>query len=354
MIHKTLPGEGGDGRWFANLNAFEQQETKRQIDFKRRNWPKLPDGRFSKQPNITYPHILPEGELHKSFWSKIAEQVLNYCADEDIAVHSEALNLRSSQVCCFNFMFPLRQDLVLAKKALLPMLPGVEEILGFEFEYTGPQEQQKDISRWLGEPASGKRGQNRTSIDVAIFWKDREGRRCLTLAEWKYTERQYGDCGGFRSTGNTKKEFCQSGMQSPADVRGNCYLTVGRNTRTYWDNLGEAGIDIDKALAGVEGCPFRGPFYQLLRQYLLAARLRQTGHFDSVDVVSIGFRGNANLEDVPAHLVPLGQTVIEAWNSILLPPVPRMRHVYVEDIMNSAGNSGDPDWREYIRGRYGV
>lgn len=356
ILTKSLPGMGGDSRWFSNLNPFEREQTKRQVEFKQQNWPALPDGRFSKRPEFTYPHILPEGDLHKAkaFWSNIASKVLEYFSKEKIALHSEVLNLRSSQGCCLNFLFPFREKLYMAQRALQSHLPGVTEVSRIEFEYTGPLAEQDVVSQWLGEPLSGKRGQNRTSIDAAIFWKNRDGQSCLTLIEWKYTERHYGVCGGHRSRGNKNKAFCLKNLAKPIDAPGNCYLTTGRNTRTYWDNMAMAGIDVEKACIKVQGCPFRGPFNQLLRQFLLAAKLRDMGKFDRVEVISIGFRGNTSLNKVPNYLKTLGETVTEAWNSILLPGIPKLRHTYVEDMLDNLGNQADPDWRDYIRTRYGV
>jgi hypothetical protein len=96
--------------------------------------------------------------------------LLSYAAGEDIALHSEVLNLKSSQAACFNFLFPLRIDLALANAALRSFLPGLREVTAIEFEYTGPP----GVTAWLSEPRGGKRGQNRTSIDAAIFWIDKK------------------------------------------------------------------------------------------------------------------------------------------------------------------------------------
>ncbi len=353
MIHHNLPGEGSTTEWFARLNKFEQQETRRQVKFKRQQWPGIEDGPHSKYPDHTYPHILPADELGKAFYPPIAQAVSDYCHEGDIAIHSESLNLRSSQVCCFNVMFPLRQDLALAAVALGPALPGVRTVSHIEFEYTGPA----GTTAWLGEPSQGRRGQNRTSIDVAIWWEDGQ-RRYLTLGEWKYTERNYGTCGGYASKGNKNAGHCRAASY-PICCQ-NCYLTNTRNHRRYWEHLAEAGIDPGQ-LAQVRGCPFRGPFYQLWRQYLLAAYRRQTQppdepQADEVNVLLLGFRGNASLTQRPPELGVLGATVIEAWNTIL-GGVPPLRHVAVEDMIDVVRRDGwadGHDWLAYLHSRYGL
>ena len=165
----VLPGEeGGDTAWFHRQNSFEQQEIYRQVAFKRVRWPHLPDGAASKRPTHIYPHILPAGHERLAFYEPLADDILSYLRANDIAPHSELLNFKSSQAACLNFLFPLHQDLDLARAVLRLLLPGLREVTGIEFEYTGPD----GATEWLGEPSGGKRGQNRTSIDAAIFWID--------------------------------------------------------------------------------------------------------------------------------------------------------------------------------------
>ena len=121
MKKHLLPGEvGGDTTWFTRLNPFEKQETRRQVTFKRAAWPSLEDGVWSKRPTYQYPHILPAGHVEKAFYQPITQSVIGYLQEADIAVHSEILNLRSSQAACLNILFPLRLDLALAVTVLVP------------------------------------------------------------------------------------------------------------------------------------------------------------------------------------------------------------------------------------------
>ena len=335
--------------WFQRLNSFEQQETLRQINYKKKRWPDLPDGQWSKNPQYFYPHIMPEGHLKEVFYPPIAEDVIRYCGSE-IAIHSEALNLRSSQVACFNVMFPLKKNLDLAQKALASLLPGVKKVENIEFEYTGDT----GATEWLGEPENGKRGQNRTSIDAAIWWKD-SSENVLTLVEWKYTERSMGTCGGFKSIGNDSKSLCNLPFTNVKQSKENCYLMKPRNHRHYWDHLGEAGIDVSK-LASTNGCPFRDSFYQLLRQFLLAAYLRKDKSIDRVELAVVSFRDNKSLNQVPSYLSSFGGTIIDAWNNILT-GVPKLRHVLAEDIasaLRSANTSEGQMLSEYLHDRYGL
>jgi len=96
-----------------------------------------------------------------------------------------------------------------------------------------------------------------------------------------------------------------------------------------------------------------------MRQFLLAAYVRQSGKADNVDVASIGFAGNTALHRIPRQLrslLPAGRTsIIDAWNAVLQ-GVPPMRHHTVEQLMAGVGKSKavDPAWRNYLRERYDV
>lgn len=358
VILHVLPGEtGGDTSWFFRQNHFEQQEILRQVAFKNKYWPGLGNGKFAKRPQHTYPHILPDGNVRKAYYEPIADKVLQYLEEENIALHTEALNLKSSQVACFNFLFPIRRDPQLATRLLKPHFSGMDSVTGIEFEYTGPIE----ATKWLGEPLGGKRGQNRTSIDAAIFWKDENRRRHASLIEWKYTEHNFGVCSAFSNGNKEEKAICKSlnvaEDSNPAHI---CLLTSGKRhrSRRYWEHMESAGISLD-VFSDVPGCPFQGPFYQLMRQYLLGSYLQVHNIVDRFEVVSLDFSGNNQLYKIPGHLRPMvneeDYDVVFLWNTAL-PDGNKMRHITVEDLMVSAdGVDGiDSEWRAYIQERYGV
>jgi len=353
-IHHRLTGESSDARettWFLRLNDFEREETKRQVEFRRRNWPELPDGVWagSKELVHTYPHILPESHKQENLYPVTRDRALAYLSTNDIALHREFANLRSSQVCCLNFLFPLRTDLEAAVIALRPLLSGVAQVEEIEFEYTGPC----GSTCWLGEPSGGKRGQNRTSVDAAIRWHDTEGHSRLTLVEWKYTEKQFGTCGGFASDGNMHKDRCRH-RAAGTELPWTCYLAGAQNDRTkrrYWEHLGSADIEVSRYDGDL--CPFSGPFYQLMRLQLLAAYCAQE-KAEKVDVAAVHFQGNTAIEEPPKELEGIGSSVTEAWQRLLIRP-DAFRVCTAESLAAGVGSSGAfPDLASYLGQRYGV
>ncbi len=350
IVQHVLPPAEGRTKWFTDMNPFEAQETRRQIAFKNRRWPGLPDGTRKFGGDLhSYPHILPDDgqQVGKALFDAIANEAVTHFRKYRISFHKEALNLRSSQVSCLNVMFPLHLDRPMAAQALIDVLPGVTEVTEIDFEYTGPD----GTTAWLGEPKAGGRGRMRTSIDVAIWWR-RGKDRALALCEWKYTESTYGPCGGYDSDSNPNKEHCCSELSAPAYYVDDCYLRTKREPPHYWSLLDEAGIDLSAAHDG-KCCPLKGAFYQLMRQYLVAHYERLQDPELDVRVVALSFGGNKSLHEASTD----GTTVEERWNRCLQKPEQALRTIHVESIINrargAAGEQHQP-WLDYLNERYGL
>jgi hypothetical protein len=350
-VRHKLPGDPGDGLtgWFDRMNPFQQQETRRQVEFKRRRWPDLADGPLVQRPNLIYPHILPKGYQKNAFFDP---SVMHYMAEHDIAYHTASLNLRSSQVSCLNFVYHLRQNLERASEVLRGWFPELARVTSIELEYTGPQ----PVTSWLGEPPAGKRGLNRTSADAAISWTASDGTSRLTLVEWKYTETKFGGCGGYKPGPRYQRAKCDTLEVSPVQPSQDCYVSNNKDPRTsrqYWQHLEDAGVS-PKVFRN-NGCPFRGPLYQLLRLQLLAHWL-DANTADTVDVAVAYFKSNMKLMKSPGYLKHVHPDLALAWPAFLAEPE-RFRVLYIEDLMAHcdylSGVAKSP-WREYLRERYGV
>lgn len=190
---------------------------------------------------------------------------------------------RSSQGCCVNFLMPMaaRPDLLARWVGTLlgidpPAMLAVErEEAGMHryvaFEYTGP-----GGIDFLGEAggAAPPRGAHATAADAAVAFIDSAGRRQLLLIEWKYSEqyrahRLSDDPSGTRAARYADKAFAPSGP-----LRADLGLTL---------------VDF-----------FHEPFYQLLRQQMLAWQIERSGSFDRARVLHLSPAGNRALHLVTA------------------------------------------------------
>jgi hypothetical protein len=361
VFYHGLPGDGDiHSAWLGRMNPFVQQETVRQVAFKRRNWPNLRDGYMRRGGALHYfPHMMPEGREKSVLYPPSADSILAYLDEQDIEHHSEFLNLRSSQVACLNVLYPLRLDLGLATASFRPFLSDLASVTAIEFEYTGPQ----GATDWLGEPLQGKRGWKRTSIDAALFWLDQQGRRHITCIEWKYTEDTFGDCHACNEADdrNEPHDCRDPDWCDLVQPESHCLLSRQDNERPrrYWEHMTEAGIDLS-VFGTVRGCPFRGPFYQIMRQFQLACFLRQSGIADEADVLSLSFDGNTALLELPTQLAGMAlrpdNSVIDVWNTALTAATPRMRYNTVGGFVRHVRQlpGADRRWLAYLEERYGL
>lgn len=256
----------------------------------------------------------------------------------NIERHLHASHGLSSQVCCLNFLAPLAtQPELLARivgaalgitgPRMLPVEEGPDGKPWFVgFEWTG-------LADYLGEWASGSatRGKYATSADAIVRF-EAEGRTETLLIEWKYTE-QYG---------------------GPIDPEGN-ETRIARYTGKTFAPEGPIRGDLDLKIEDF----FWEPFYQLLRQQMLAWRMeraRETGT-ERVRVLHISPGGNRDLHKVTApSLREFGADAFEVFRSLLVDPDSFVSKS-IEDVFGAAiRDAHDAEiaerWAGYLRERY--
>lgn len=252
-----------------------------------------------------------------------------------ITWHRHAAHGLSSQSCCLNFLMPLatRRDLLSrvigdALGITPPEMLVVEEgAFGQDwfvgFEWIGRQD-------YLNEGAANgarTRGANATSADAIVRFRH-EGRVETLLIEWKYTER-YG---------------------APLDPKGN-----PTRVRRYQDLAFSPDGPIKNDLGLTVKDFFWEPFYQLLRQQMLAARMqaaREDGT-DRVRVLHISPSGNFDLHKVTAPaLRPFGADAFGAFSAVLVDPTAFIGRT-TEQVFGPALTAlPDDPWSRYLRDRY--
>ena len=206
-------------------------------------------------------------------------------------------HLLSSQVQCVNALGQMVHDPDRIVAAFGPVL-DIAEVLQIEdgrwltFEYIGPTD-------YFGEAPNGvrTRGSQCTSVDAAFTYRTSTGVEELALVEWKYTE-SYRE----RTPTPTKDE-----------VRRQRY---------------EAHLHLPDSPVRVDALPFSRlldePFYQLMRQQLLAAALERDPDVPAkvVRVVHVHPTANLAYQDSLHHVEhrDLGSTVAEVWAALLTRP----------------------------------
>lgn len=250
----------------------------------------------------TYDFCIPLGSAERNLLPEVRDTATALFEAEHIPWHKGVGNgptnhLLSSQVQCVKALGQMVDDparVVAAFRSVLDIaeVTQIEPGRWLTFEYIGPTD-------YFGEAGKGARtrGSQCTSVDAAFAYRTSTGAAELALVEWKYTE-SYGR----RTPDPTKDEVRRQRYESAL-------------------HLGDSPIRRD-------ALPFDRfldePFYQLMRQQLLAAALeRDTGvPFEAVRVVHVHPAENTAYQDSIHHDEhrALGSTVGEVWASLLARP----------------------------------
>ncbi len=291
------------------------------------------------------PFCLPDDRRQENLFPGVRDLVLGHFASHAIAWHDGATHkkpsthLCDSQVCCVNFLAPFmnRPDALASLLApYYPELKSMEPLGGpgtyVDFEVIGEK-------NYLGErvPKGGTRarGANVTSADAAVRFIHTDNLRQTVLIEWKYTE-SYAR--------NIPLHTSASGTDRTA-----IYLKA-------WEQDGAIDHDL-LCTAGGYGSLFYEPFYQLMRQQLLAHQM-ELAHEDGADIVSvlhIAPAVNVALRRVTSPaLEALGSDALEVWKR-LTEKSGRFLSVTTEAFFQPVLGQPTPDlneWRRYIGWRY--
>ncbi len=252
--------------------TFLQAEKKRQTVFK------LTSNYFTKaarKPGLyrskLQPFCLPIEEAHQNLFPPIRDAAIDYFSKNQIVWHSGPLpdmpsnHLCSSQVFCVNFLFPFFDKPEALKSLLLLIFPDIHRILPIEnenqyiaFEWIGDQ-------NYLNEKPSlnneRKRGLGTTSIDAVVLLETTSNEHQFVLIEWKYAEFYQNQYLRF-SQGGTDRSL----LYKPLLTSENC--PIRKDLLQSFDDL------------------LYDPFYQMLRQQLLAYKIEQI-HKENVQIATV-------------------------------------------------------------------
>jgi len=193
------------------------------------------------------------------------------------------------------------------------------------FEWIG----RADYLNETGRSGVRTRGANATSADAVVRFQHEEKTETV-LIEWKYTE-SYG---------------------SPIPPNGN-EVRLGRYKDLVFAPSGP--IRSDRALTISDF--FWEPFYQMLRQQMLAFRMQAAaeGGAERVRVLHISPSGNRALQTVTAPaLRRFGDDAFEVFRELLVRPDDLVSRS-IEEVFDAALSDTDEEsqsWADYLLGRY--
>lgn len=273
----------------------------------------------------------------------IREAAPAYFKQHRIAWHMHANHGLSSQVCCLNFLMPLstRPD---ALSQLVATALGIDPPEMIKIE-EGPNGEQWFIGfEWIGGrdylnekrgSSLRTRGANVTSADAIVRFHH-AGRIETLLIEWKYTE-SYGAPIPNKVREGTEQDSNEVRVERYRDL---AFAPNGPIKNEFKSQLKDF---------------FWEPFYQLLRQQMLAFEMEkaQESGTSGVRVLHLSPRENRNIHAVTSKaLSHLGTDAFDVFSQTLERPACFMSRT-IEEIFGPliAQMPHDP-WAAYLTSRY--
>jgi hypothetical protein len=231
-------------------------------------------------------------------------------------------HLNSSQVACVNHLEPARVDAAVAQQVIANVdatLRAAPVDDGFvDYEWIGAKS-------YLGERGSRTRGANITSLD-ALMCGERDGTRTLVAYEWKYLESYPTKAVAKSDKGTDRVATYRSLLE-----RRECPIRVGDIRWLFYE-----------------------PYYQLMRQTLLAWQMVEHGEFGASDWLHIHVVPELNVALRRSRAAPnlVGATMEEKWRSVLKQPE-RYRLITATELLDGVGARGRwAAWRQWLGDRY--
>ena len=323
------------------MGSFLESEKKIQAEFKA-NSPYFSE---SARAEGVYKHkprafCLPAALAEQNLVPEIRQSALAHFARHRIKWHDgqggkPSNHLCDSQVCCVNFLFPFADKPTALAEVLRPIFPEVQNMLPIEsgqyvsFEWIGEK-------NYLGEKISRNgqrtRGANCTSAAAIMMFERKNGKRQVVLIEWKYTESYGGTFLKFSDSGTDRTEIYR-----PLFEREDC--PIRKDILPSFDAL------------------FYEPFYQFMRQQLLAHEMEKAHELDAdmVTVLHIAPAHNSDFCRVTSpQLINLGDAATSVWRK-LVKSEGRFISVSTEQLFGNVSAERFPEiknWVVYIRARY--
>jgi hypothetical protein len=299
--------------------------------------------RWPAQERRRYPYVLSpdlavenlQGDVRASAFAYFEDHHISWWLSDDERQERKRLgitnslptgHLNSSQVACVNHLEPARDDEEVALTVARNLSSNVVAVRdtgegGYvAFEWIGK-------NTYLNEPGAHVRGANVTSLDAMMRVTLDTGDHALLVIEWKYLE-SYSAASVETSRRGTDRVATYRALIEAADSP----LASGDPKRLFYE-----------------------PYYQLLRQTLLAAQAVADPDTIETEWIHIDVipEGNVALRRRMKEAAPLllGETLEETWRSALKAPE-RYRVVTPSAVVKGDIPARWRRWRDYLSETY--
>lgn len=287
------------------------------------------NGIFKSKP---WPFVLHD--CTKNIYTPFFDRAVKYFKDAGIGFwnangDNPSGHLLSSQVACVNHLFGLRNDVHAATEVLKAIDNDVIKAIAVEERGVTPGFVAFEVigsKNYLGEK-SHTRGANSTSIDAMMAAELNDGSVRLYFIEWKYTESY---------TSLSKAEG------APGKTRLRIYSPLLEKQDSPLKKMD------DYAPLFIE------PYYQLMRQTLLAHEIVKANEWGATSYKHIHAIPEANIDLKQKRTSPSlsGSNLDECWRAVLNEPGNYLAIDPQKMLMPLAESTSHNDWINYLSARY--
>jgi len=257
-------------------------------------------------------------------------------------------HMLSSQVACVNHLFWIMKNEDAATEVLkvidpefkavpFPKTIDSDEENYVEFEYDGFDLTKKNGKNIIGEKRSA-RGATSTSVDAAMLAQKGE-QKILVFIEWKYVEKYSGTAIEKMSDTYRKQRSIYRNLLTMNESPIKMNLSTENNKCDY---------DKDYVKFSIE------PFYQLMRQTLLAWRLSGENHIIADDYIHIHAIPQKNIQLLKGKTSPCisnGVNICDGWKTYLKNPN-KYIHIDPQKLIEASALKYNDKIFQYLSNRY--
>jgi hypothetical protein len=230
---------------------------------------------------LLYPSILRDLQAHRKKYYFKFHQHFNHMASSQAANANLFLPL---------LLHPQANHIFRLLKPDFKSLATGELYKGFRIEFWDGNSNKE---RGLLKDHSSLSG---TDSDIAIAYYNHNDELCLWLIEHKLTEKEFTECGGFKSKDRDKAiHLCNKSLSEILRNKNYCFHHSFKG-REYW-NLTDENKSFFVNHLKYNSCPFKGGMNQLWRNQLLSFALEKTAMFREVYFSVVKHPGNKSLDD---------------------------------------------------------
>ena len=287
---KILTLNGNDYHLPNVLNAFQQEMYIHLIDWK---WHHV-TREVGYHRGIPYDVILPDAyaDRYPMLYPPIVDTLEEHLERFPFRIHKFFHHMASSQAANLNLFLPVLHH-PQADAILSALRPDFARLAVSQLDHGYRIEFWDEPFGNLGD----KSNVAGTDVDIAIAYFNHQDELCLWLIEHKLTEREFTECGGFKSKGRQPRHDCS---RSFTDILADKHLCYYHDVRhfNYW-TITEAHRAFFANHDRFAHCPFQGGLNQLWRNQLLALSIEEDSRqpYTHVSFSVVKHPGNTALDD---------------------------------------------------------